>query len=300
MTARPHPPEADDAPLDDKALASRATAPTDDFEAASNADATDATGNPSAWPRPAVRGATLAGVIAVAVAALLAAVVAWPPPAAWQRVPAPRAAAPAGDDAHAAQLTPPGTPVRRHADFGNSQAVSADAHRVADWVAASGDNGPLDIVLVDKRAARVYVFDAQARLQAEAPALLGAARGDLTVPGIGDRPLAQVRPEERTTPAGRFVAEPGVNSQGEDVVWVDYDAAVSMHRVRTGNATEQRLQRLATPGIDDNRISFGCINLPVAFYESQLRPRVHGGRGAVVYVLPEVLPLNQVFALPAG
>ena len=188
-------------------------------------------------------------------------------------------------------------PLRR-ADFGRTAGVSVDAQRVADWVAATRDNGLRDFVIVDKRAARVYVFDLQARLQAYAPALLGAARGDQSVPGIGNRPIAQVLPHERTTPAGRFVAEPGINTQGEDVVWVDYDAAVSMHRVCTTKAAERRLERLASPGIDDKRISYGCINLPVQFYESQLRPRVHGGHGAVVYVLPEVLPLQQVFALP--
>ena len=194
----------------------------------------------------------------------------------------------------------PAPPVSRRADFGNVVRVSADARRVADWVATTHDNGTRDFVLVDKRAAHVYVFDRQAHLQGDAPALLGAARGDLTVPGIGDRPLAQVLPEERTTPAGRFVAEPGVNTQGEDVVWVDYDAAVSMHRVRTSNRAEHRLARLASPSIADNRISYGCINLPAHFYETQLRPRVHGGPGAVIYVLPEVLPLQQVFALAGG
>jgi hypothetical protein len=168
---------------------------------------------------------------------------------------------------------------------------------VADWVATAGDNGQHDFFIVDKRRARVYVFDDAARLQAESPALLGAARGDDSVPGIGQRPIAQVRPHERTTPAGRFIAEPGINTLGEDVVWVDYNAAVSMHRVRTTQPAERRLARLASAGIADNRISYGCINLPVAFYETQIRPRVHGGRGAVIYVLPEHKTLEQVFAL---
>ena len=80
--------------------------------------------------------------------------------------------------------------------------------------------------------------------------LLGLARGDDTVPGIGEKKLSEIPPEERTTPAGRFVAEPGVNAEGDDIVWVDYDAAVSMHRVRTTNPVERRLQRLLsrTPG----------------------------------------------------
>ena len=111
---------------------------------------------------------------------------------------------------------------------------------------------------------------------------------------MGDKPLAQVQPEEKTTPAGRFVAEPGVNSGKEDVVWVDYDAAVSMHRIRPLVARERRLERLASLTTDDNRISFGCINLPVSFYENVLNPTVRK-QGAIVYVLPEVKTAREVF-----
>jgi hypothetical protein len=185
-------------------------------------------------------------------------------------------------------------PGPRFADFG-THTVSPDARHVADWIADSRDNANTDFVIVDKKYARVYVFDANARLRDSTPVLLGAARGDDTVPGIGSRPIAEVLPHERTTPAGRFVAELGRNALGEDVVWVDYDAAVSMHRVRTTNPkVERRLQRLATPSIDDNRISYGCINVPVAFYETFIRPAFAAQR-AVVYVLPEVKPVQQVF-----
>lgn len=103
-----------------------------------------------------------------------------------------------------------------------------------------------------------------------------------------------MRPHERTTPAGRFLAERGHNLQGEDVVWVDYDAAVSMHRVRTTNSGERRLQRLATPTTGDNRISYGCINVPVVFYETIIRP-IFAQHRAIVYVLPEVRSVQQVF-----
>lgn len=179
------------------------------------------------------------------------------------------------------------------ADFG-TVSPSADARRMADWVAHTHDNGDAEFMIVDKRHARVYVFDAKAKLRGDSPVLLGAAKGDDSVPGIGTRPISQVRPEERTTPAGRFVAERGRNLNGEDVVWVDYDAAVSMHRVRTTNPVERRLQRLATPSINDNRISYGCINVPVSFYESHVKPTVAKQR-VIVYVLPEVKSLQQVF-----
>ena len=184
---------------------------------------------------------------------------------------------------------------QRHAlaDFG-SISPSKEARRLANWVAHTHDNGNADFMIVDKRHAKVYVFDASAKLRGASPVLLGAAKGDDSVPGIGSRPLSQVRPEERTTPAGRFVAERGRNLKGEDIVWVDYDAAVSMHRVRASNPTERRLERLATPTIADNRISYGCINVPVSFYESHVKPTVAKQR-VIVYVLPEVKSMQQVF-----
>jgi hypothetical protein len=181
----------------------------------------------------------------------------------------------------------------RTAQFGGEPA-SADARLIAGWAFESGDRGSRAVVVVDKKNAKVFVFDPEGTLQGAAPALLGSAVGDHTVPGVGDKPIAQVLPQERTTPAGRFVAEPGVNAVGEDVVWVEYDAAVSMHRVRANVKAERRLQRLASPTAGDNRISFGCINLPVPFYDNVLSPAVRG-TGAVVYVLPETQPAAAFF-----
>lgn len=188
--------------------------------------------------------------------------------------------------------SPPQTSFRLAA-FGN-EAPSPDVRQLAHWIAATRDNGSSDFLIVDKRNARVYVFDASARVVGSTPVLLGAAHGDASVPGIGSRPIPQIRPEERTTPAGRFTAERGRNLKGEDIVWVDYDAAISMHRVRATNPVERRLERLATPSIEDNRISYGCINVPVKFYETYVRPTVAKQR-AIVYVLPEVKSAEEVF-----
>lgn len=185
------------------------------------------------------------------------------------------------------------------ADFG-TQTPSAATRRVADWVLASDDAEARPFLILDKRQARLYVFDAGGRLRGASPVLLGLARGDDTVPGIGERPLAQVRPQERTTPAGRFQSEIGRNLRGEDVLWVDYDAAVSMHRVLTTNPAERRLQRLASPGVADNRISYGCINVPVSFFEQVLMPVSRAGAAPVVYVLPEVRSLREVFLRMPG
>ena len=184
-------------------------------------------------------------------------------------------------------------PAARHADFA-AQSVSPDARHLADWVADSRDHADSAFVIVDKKYATVHVFDAAARLRGSTPVLLGAAPGDDSVAGIGARAIADVKPHERITPAGRFVAERGHNALGEDVVWVDYDAAVSMHRVRATEPRERRLERLASPGVDDNRISYGCINVPAAFYDALLLP-LFAARRAIVYVLPEVRTVQQVF-----
>lgn len=184
-------------------------------------------------------------------------------------------------------------PSARFADFGDFL-PSSEARHVADWVADSADNAGADFILIDKKYARVLVFDAQARLRATSAVLLGGAQGDDTVPGIGSRPLDQVRPEERTTPAGRFVGERGHNARGEDVVWVDYDAAVSMHRVLATHPKERRLERLASESVQDRRISWGCINVPVAFFEAHISPLFAAHR-AIIYVLPEVKVPAEVF-----
>ena len=181
-------------------------------------------------------------------------------------------------------------------EFGNTE-PSNDTRVLAHWIARTGDNAGMPFVLIDKRAARLYVFDAHARVQDTTPVLLGSAPGDDSVPGIGDRPIADVRPEERTTPAGRFLGRFGRTLTGEDVVWVDYDAAVSMHRVRpTLQPKEKRAERLDSATIDDNRISYGCINVPAAFYDTHIRP-VFSTLPAVVYVLPDHKSLQQVFGV---
>ncbi len=192
-----------------------------------------------------------------------------------------------------AQLPPPAQPAPKLASFGDEQ-PTADVRQVANWSVHSGDHQKMAIVIVDKKDARVWVLDPQGKLLASTPALLGAAIGDQSVPGIGEKPLSQVRPEEKTTPAGRFIAEPGVNLKGEDIVWVSYDLAVSMHRVRPTVKSERRLERLASPSPADNRISFGCINLPPTFFEGVLSPAVHK-YGAVIYVLPETRPPGELF-----
>lgn len=211
-------------------------------------------------------------------------------PSAAVNAPPPTAVAPAPAPPEA---MPDPVIIHRRLDW-SGETAGKDVRRLAQWVVDSADNGVQHFVILDKRNARVYVFDPSGKLTGASPVLLGYAAGDDTVPGIGEKAIADVKPQERTTPAGRFLAARGLNSLQEDVVWVDYNAAVSMHRVRATNPKERRLERLATPTASDNRISYGCINVPVSFFNSVLWPMFQAHAG-VVYVLPEIKPLTQVF-----
>ena len=206
----------------------------------------------------------------------------------------PPAATATSAPAAAATPAPAAPPAIKRADFAAEQ-PSREVRHIADWAIDSGDNKGLPYLVIDKVNARVFVFDAAGRLRGAAPVLLGLARGDHTVPGVGDRPLSQVRPNERTTPAGRFVAERGMSTRGVDVIWVDYDSGVSMHRVVNGSRTDRRLERLATPTAADNRISYGCINVPIKFYNEVVNPSFMASKG-IIYVLPEVKAVREVFA----
>lgn len=181
----------------------------------------------------------------------------------------------------------------KRADF-EREHKSRNVQNLADWVVDAGDNSGMPFVIVDKVEARVFVFDAGGRLRGAAPILLGVARGDDIVPGIGDRKLSDIRPEERITPAGRFVASIGLNVHGKDVLWVDYDAAFSLHRVVTNNPREHRLERLASPNPRDHRISWGCINVPANFYNEVVKPAFTETYG-IVYVLPEKRSISEIF-----
>ena len=176
-----------------------------------------------------------------------------------------------------------------------SSSVQANTSAFAARAVAAKDNHGQTFAVIDKTAATVSLYDAAGKLIAASPVLLGQAKGDASVPGIGERPMADIAPHERTTPAGRFKSEPGKNLTGESIVWIDYDAAVSMHRLRPSNPLEKRPERMATATPSDNRITYGCVNIPADFYDRWLLPTL-GNTTGVVYVLPETKPAKALFS----
>jgi hypothetical protein len=208
-----------------------------------------------------------------------------------------QAAEPSLDNRIGGAITPSTKKVADHAAAlfrldrsGASPAVLA----VVQGTLRSGDHQNLPFVVVDKIHAQVLVFSGTGRWLGTSPALIGLTRGDESAPGLGDRPLSQIQPHERITPAGRFVAELDRNAAGQTILWVDYEQAISLHPVRSLNPQERRLERLASASFQDKRISYGCINVPTQFWHAVVLPVFRNTRG-VVYVLPDSRPLNSVF-----
>ena len=105
--------------------------------------------------------------------------------------------------------------------------------------------------------ARLFAFDASARLLASAPVLLGASRAD--------GPAAPA-----ATPAGRFVAATWLSVQGHRLVWINGDAAVFLHGIPSGVSPGRGSQRLASDDVGDKRISDGSLH--VAQFYATNRP----------------------------
>lgn len=225
----------------------------------------------------AAQGLALAALLAMP-AALAAAT---PPPGAGTT-----GVAPAPVDA-------PGVRRSQLADF-QQQPASADVRHIAHWALDSGDTGGMPYIIIDKVNALVFVFEADGRLRDAAPALLGMGVGDVAPEGIGELRLAAIRPRDRTTPAGRFVASLDRDLKGQEILWIDYDDALALHRVVKGQPSERRAERLLSATPTDNRISYGCINVPVRFYEDVVSP-VFRGTGGVVYILPETGRARDLF-----
>ena len=161
--------------------------------------------------------------------------------------------------------------------------ASDDARYVEHWIHAKGDDHGRPFVIVDKKAARIYVFGAGGTLVGMSSTILGQSRGDIPVPGAGQKNPASLLPYERKTPAGRFESQPGRNLHGEPVVWVDYDTGIAIHRVRPGISQMQRQASLATEDPNNKRLSLGCVVVPEEFFLSVVLPtlgheigRAHG------------------------
>jgi hypothetical protein len=158
------------------------------------------------------------------------------------------------------------------------EGASPEVEHVARWAVETQDHSGLPFIVVDKAKARLFTFDATGRLLASAPVLLGASRGD--------GPDA-----DATTPAGRFVAATWLGDDG--MVWINGHAALTLHAIPSSLSPGSGAHGLASSELADKRISDGSLHVAGRFYRDYLEPLK--AQSSIVYVLPEVLPVREVF-----
>lgn len=171
----------------------------------------------------------------------------------------------------------------------------ASAEVISRPVAADQQDGR-PFAIVDKRQATLSVHAADGRLIGRSPVLLGLTPGDVEPASARGKAPSALGVNERVTPAGRFEAQPGRNLSGEQIVWFDYRAHLAIHRLRPAPASQQRPERLASPRVEDRRITLGCVAVDPAFFDQVVLPTLGAGR-SLVYILPEREP---VLAAAAG
>ncbi len=197
----------------------------------------------------------------------------------------------AQDEQHAQASTE--QPVASNDQLPPDQPVSDTVIQLAGWIKASRDTEGYPFAVMDKAAAQILVFDGKGRLLGAAPGLFGSAVGDHSAPGVAGLALKEIPGRDRTTPAGRFIGGYGPSLDAGRVLWVDYDSAVSIHPTATGVPAERRVERLASPSPDDNRVTHGCINVNPDFYARVIQPTFE--KGGVFYILPDTQSLAETF-----
>lgn len=181
----------------------------------------------------------------------------------------------------------------------NTAGMTREARDLVDWVLDSVDHQQLPFVVIDKKAAKVFVFKSDGKLHGVSSALMGVTLGDHTLPGVGNKKISDITIAERTTPAGRFEADLGLDLHKSEILWIDYESGLSMHPVVTAIASERRLQRLSSEDATQHRITYGCINVPNTFYKQVIQPTFKHTKG-IVYILPEIDSIHKVFGPEAA
>lgn len=160
----------------------------------------------------------------------------------------------------------------------DNMADASDARLLARRTVVAQDHRGLPFLIIDKARARLFAFDAKGELLASTPVLLGASHGD--------------EPGAAATPAGRFEAYRPWHAPDGLLRWVSPRGELLLRSDSSPLTPGRARQRLASPQLEDRRISDGSLHVPPEFFRQYL-DHLRGQR-SVAYVLPERLePLRR-------
>lgn len=183
---------------------------------------------------------------------------------------------------------------RPKADF-SGVAAPVSVQLVADWQARSQHGKPF--IVAHKAGGALYAFDAKGKLIGKAPALYAKGMGDVVSAESAAKSADEMTDADKITPAGAFAGTKiESDSYGSAIQFVEQEKAViAIHRVYLGNPKENRQGRLDSATPADNRVSYGCINVPSQFFDGVLAPNFTGD--SRVIVMPENDNVAQFFPM---
>lgn len=180
--------------------------------------------------------------------------------------------------------------------------------RLANAILDSKKNDNMAFVIADKASATMYVFDENGNLRGSSPVLLGATKGDknakLNISEVGGNPLFKI------TPSGIFTTKALKDTQYKNEFGYEWAvqlvettakdrSSVMIHAVYVHTPSEHRQARLDTKSIEDNRVSWGCLNAPLKFMQDVVKPTFEKENGKV-FITPEEMGSDAMLGLPAA
>ncbi|ASQ90737.1 hypothetical protein CHL67_07185 [Prosthecochloris sp. GSB1] len=172
--------------------------------------------------------------------------------------------------------------------------ASDEVQKTYRWIEKERDNRKLPFAIIDKKNAHIYVFDDKGKIIDTGPVLLGIAKNDQIDPKTLKKPLSSIGKEDRVTPSGRFQSVIGPDHRGKQVLWVDPQFAIALHPV-VNVPGQNRFTRIESSSADDNRITWGCINVPVPLFKKVITP-LFKPKSGFVYILPESDSVEKLLA----
>lgn len=178
--------------------------------------------------------------------------------------------------------------------------MSPMAQSVFTEMAATAQISGKGFIIADKPNGMIHVFDKDGNVIAQDTALYGRDVGDV----LGS--ASSLEGGKKVTPAGKYALEAvklrdgGTYAGGYTLDLVgtnDGTGTIAIHAAYLGNVNEKRLERLASPDVKDNRVSYGCINTSHKTFLDKIIPNINKLDGGMVFVLPDS---PETFSMPAA
>jgi hypothetical protein len=160
--------------------------------------------------------------------------------------------------------------------------------RLQDIYSYATENIHDSYIIVDKPTATMYVFNENKELVTTMPVLLGQTKGER--PNISD-PEVDVA-IGATTPAGKYhLGRVGI---GNETDLITYEGRImpildmpggAIHMVYPKEKKERDLA-LKTPTVEDNRMSWGCINISPENFDKFISPNFKKGN-QTIFITPD-------------